>query len=177
MPRADLMPACHRRHDRARPQTIPRRSAPCPSYSTVAGDQRHCESRRALEARKRQLYGRPYMRTDAINRFASSELCRSLQDGGKTPLTVGLMPSRLYAVPGRRCAGAWPRGLQGRLAAPDCGYYQWRNPNWLELRQPTAKMAHLMLLRGSVQSSLVSKHLTASGRTAEDFAEIEKRQH
>ena len=27
------------------------------------------------------------MRTDAINRFASSELCRSLQDGGKTPLT------------------------------------------------------------------------------------------
>src|SRR5262249_16506325 len=62
-------------------------SAPCPRYSTVAGDQRHCESRRALEARKRQLYGRPYMRTDAINRFASSELCRSLQDGGKTPLT------------------------------------------------------------------------------------------
>jgi hypothetical protein len=29
------------------------------------------------------------MRTDAFNRFASSELCRSLQDGGKTPLTVG----------------------------------------------------------------------------------------
>jgi hypothetical protein len=27
------------------------------------------------------------MRTDAINWFASSELCRSLQDGGKTPLT------------------------------------------------------------------------------------------
>ena len=44
--------------------------------------------RRALEARKRQLYGRPYMRTDAINWFAFSELCRSLQDGGKTPLTL-----------------------------------------------------------------------------------------
>jgi hypothetical protein len=28
------------------------------------------------------------MRTDAINWFASSELCRSLQDGGKTPLTT-----------------------------------------------------------------------------------------
>lgn len=28
------------------------------------------------------------MRTDAINWFASSELCRSLQDGGKTPLTA-----------------------------------------------------------------------------------------
>jgi hypothetical protein len=28
------------------------------------------------------------MRTDAINWFASSELCRSLQDGGKTPLTI-----------------------------------------------------------------------------------------
>ena len=28
------------------------------------------------------------MRTDAINWFAFSELCRSLQDGGKTPLTV-----------------------------------------------------------------------------------------
>jgi hypothetical protein len=28
------------------------------------------------------------MRTGAINRFASCELCRSLQDGGKTPLTV-----------------------------------------------------------------------------------------
>ena len=28
------------------------------------------------------------MRTDAINRFASSELCCSLQDGGKTPLTI-----------------------------------------------------------------------------------------
>jgi len=28
------------------------------------------------------------MRTDAINWFASSELCRSLQDGGKTPLTL-----------------------------------------------------------------------------------------
>ena len=27
------------------------------------------------------------MRTDAFNRFASSELCRSLQDEGKTPLT------------------------------------------------------------------------------------------
>jgi hypothetical protein len=27
------------------------------------------------------------MRTDPINRFASSELCRSLQDGKKTPLT------------------------------------------------------------------------------------------
>ena len=27
------------------------------------------------------------MRTDAINWFASSELCRSLQDGEKTPLT------------------------------------------------------------------------------------------
>jgi hypothetical protein len=27
------------------------------------------------------------MRTDAINWFAFSELCRSLQDGGKTPLT------------------------------------------------------------------------------------------
>src|SRR4029450_12108666 len=80
---------------RPRPaQTIPRRSAPCPRYSTVAGDQRHCESRRALEARKRQLYGRPYMRTDAINRFASSELCRLLQDGGKTPLSS----NRMYAV-------------------------------------------------------------------------------
>jgi hypothetical protein len=33
------------------------------------------------------------MRTDAINGFASSELCRSLQDGGKTPLTsVSAMP-------------------------------------------------------------------------------------
>jgi hypothetical protein len=28
------------------------------------------------------------MRTDAINWFASSKLCRSLQDGGKTPLTL-----------------------------------------------------------------------------------------
>ena len=28
------------------------------------------------------------MRTDAINWFASSELCRSLQDEGKTPLTL-----------------------------------------------------------------------------------------
>jgi phage terminase large subunit-like protein len=28
------------------------------------------------------------MRTDAFNRFASSELRRSLQDGGKTPLTL-----------------------------------------------------------------------------------------
>jgi hypothetical protein len=28
------------------------------------------------------------MRTDAINWFAFSELCRSLQDGGKTPLTM-----------------------------------------------------------------------------------------
>jgi hypothetical protein len=28
------------------------------------------------------------MRTDAINWFAFSELCRSLQDGGKTPLTL-----------------------------------------------------------------------------------------
>jgi hypothetical protein len=28
------------------------------------------------------------MRTDAINWFASSELSRSLQDGGKTPLTM-----------------------------------------------------------------------------------------
>jgi hypothetical protein len=28
------------------------------------------------------------MRTDAINWFAFSELCRSLQDGGKTPLTT-----------------------------------------------------------------------------------------
>ena len=81
---------------RPRPaQTIPRRSAPCPRYSTVAGDQRHCESRRALEARKRQLYGRPYMRTDAINWFASSELCRSLQDGGKTPLTDQARADRL----------------------------------------------------------------------------------
>ena len=61
---------------------------PCSRYSTVAGDRRHCEFRRALEARKRQLYGRPYMRTDAINWFAFSELCRSLQDGGKTPLTT-----------------------------------------------------------------------------------------
>ena len=40
-------------------------------------------------------YGRPYMRTDAINRFASSELCRSLQDGGKTPLTFLRSLSRL----------------------------------------------------------------------------------
>jgi hypothetical protein len=27
------------------------------------------------------------MRTNAVNRFASSHLCRSLQDEGKTPLT------------------------------------------------------------------------------------------
>jgi hypothetical protein len=33
------------------------------------------------------------MRTDAINWFASSELCRSLQDGGKTPLTLALPES------------------------------------------------------------------------------------
>ena len=31
------------------------------------------------------------MRTEAFNRFASSELCRSLQDGGKTPLTTHLL--------------------------------------------------------------------------------------
>ncbi|MFZ1000442.1 MAG: ribbon-helix-helix domain-containing protein, partial [Pseudolabrys sp.] len=30
------------------------------------------------------------MRTDAINWFAFSELCRSLQDGGKTPLTTSV---------------------------------------------------------------------------------------
>jgi hypothetical protein len=36
------------------------------------------------------------MRTDAINWFASSELCRSLQDGGKTPLTLFHLVSRLY---------------------------------------------------------------------------------
>jgi hypothetical protein len=34
------------------------------------------------------------MRTDAINRFASSELCRPPQDGGKTPLTQ----QRLQAI-------------------------------------------------------------------------------
>ena len=32
------------------------------------------------------------MRTDAINWFASSELCRSLQDEGKTPLTLNKRP-------------------------------------------------------------------------------------
>ena len=36
------------------------------------------------------------MRTDAINRFASSELCRSLQDLGKdTAYGVGLLSWRL----------------------------------------------------------------------------------
>jgi len=35
------------------------------------------------------------MRTDAINRFASSELCRSLQDGGKTPLTFKRIHRRM----------------------------------------------------------------------------------
>ena len=36
------------------------------------------------------------MRTDAINWFASSELCRSLQDGGKTPLTLHEEIAKLY---------------------------------------------------------------------------------
>src|SRR5262245_19556066 len=35
------------------------------------------------------------MRTHAINRFASSGVCRSLQDGGKTSLTVS---SRVFSV-------------------------------------------------------------------------------
>jgi hypothetical protein len=37
------------------------------------------------------------MRTDAINWFAFSELCRSLQDGGKTPLTVIHTDNQLQA--------------------------------------------------------------------------------
>jgi len=39
------------------------------------------------------------MRTDAINWFASSELCRSLQDGGKTPLTLLLTPIPFSNIP------------------------------------------------------------------------------
>ena len=38
------------------------------------------------------------MRTDAINWFASSELCRSLQDGGKTPLTLMRLEETLNAM-------------------------------------------------------------------------------
>ena len=78
------MPACHLRHDRARRKRFrddpPRVRVTRPSPATNATANLNAP----LETRKRQLYGRPYMRTDAFNRFASSELCRSLQDGGKT---------------------------------------------------------------------------------------------
>jgi hypothetical protein len=48
------------------------------------------------------------MRTDAINRFASSELCRSLQDGGKTPLTLERIMREIRRR--TRVVGAFPDG-------------------------------------------------------------------
>ena len=45
------------------------------------------------------------MRTDAVNRFASSELHRSLQDGGKTPLTSYRGRDEIYRIAGLIKAG------------------------------------------------------------------------
>ena len=85
MLRADLMPGCHLRHDRARRKRfrddlpLVRVTPPSPSTNATANLD-------APSGRGSVNYGRPYVRTDAINRLASSELCRPLQDGGKTPL-------------------------------------------------------------------------------------------
>ena len=76
------------------------RSVPCPRYSTPPATNATANLDAPLEARKRQLYGRPYMRTDAINRFASSELCRPPQDGGKTPLTLEQCAAAVLRDPG-----------------------------------------------------------------------------
>jgi hypothetical protein len=84
------MPACHLRQDCA----WRKRFRDDPPFVLVTPPRPATNATANLDAPSRRgsvNYGRPYMRTDAINWFASSELCRSLQDGGKTPLT----PSKL----------------------------------------------------------------------------------
>ena len=56
------------------------------------------------------------MRTDAINWFASSELCRSLQDGGKTPLTEKLrIVEESFSAPRLASATARRHGISNQL--------------------------------------------------------------
>jgi hypothetical protein len=87
MLRADLMPACHLRHDRARRKRFrddpPLVRVTPPSPVTNATANLDAPSRRGSVNYMVDHICEP----NAINGFASSELCRSLQDGGKTPLT------------------------------------------------------------------------------------------
>jgi hypothetical protein len=70
------------------------------------------------------------MRTDAINWFAFSELCRSLQDGGKTPLTGDRPPAHLMMLePTARLQGS--NNCQTPLATS--AFYQ---PNHLGSLKP-----------------------------------------
>ena len=128
------MPACRLRDDHARRKRF-RDDPPLVRVTPpVTGDQRHCESRRALEARKRQLYGRPYMRSDAINWFASSELCRSLQDGGKTPLTLRPWSASPHSMPSKPTFAALPPMNAARRSS---GAQNLLSTLWLEAQLAT----------------------------------------
>jgi hypothetical protein len=92
MLRADLMPACHLRHDRARrkrfrddPPLVPLVRVTPPSPATNATPNLDAPSRRGSVNYMVDHICEPMPSTGS--HLPNYELCRSLQDRGKTPLT------------------------------------------------------------------------------------------